>query len=359
MKLCYDNIIYYLQNSGGISKYWYELTNRLITTEDISFIEYDKSCNNFFRNELNIPIGSVKYDKVRILKFARYLPVFNPIEKDCLFHSSYYRVPLDNKVKTIVTIHDFTYEYFFSGLRKQVHSWQKRKAIKRADRIICISKSTKQDLLMFYPDIDPDSIDVVYNGVNKEFSPISFEKEELKKAFGLNADVEYAVFVGSRSFYKNYNIAVEASALAGLGLIIVGGGSFSSAEKDLTERYLKGKYLHIDKAVSTDILNKIYNLSYCLLYPSSYEGFGIPAAEAINAECIPIVLNKSSLPEVVDDAGLLCDAPTAHCFAEKIGLLADNNNKVQILSKCHQQRNRFSWDKCCSETIKSYSRVYL
>ena len=93
-----------------------------------------------------------------------------------VFHSSHYRIAKNPKAYNVTTVHDFTYELFSKGLAQKVHSWQKFKAIRKADVIVSISENTKKDILRFLPDIDPDKIRVIYNGVSDDYRPMSNSK---------------------------------------------------------------------------------------------------------------------------------------------------------------------------------------
>ena len=155
-----DGIVYSLQKTGGISVYFNELFSR---ANDYNFnIKLQLYNNNNF--ELN------KNNSKKIVnKKLRYGERYRRCETSDsirLFHSSYYRLPYSNKVPVVTTVHDFTYERFSSGPRKWVHSWQKFKAIRKSEAIICISQSTRKDLLEFMPDIDESRVYVIYNGVS-------------------------------------------------------------------------------------------------------------------------------------------------------------------------------------------------
>ena len=169
MKIIYDNIIFSSQKTGGISVVWYELLKRIILdTRFLSFfIEYPDSKKNIFRKKLNLHNNKVFLKNGLSLKLRRY---FNPSisSKDkFIFHSSYYRTSNNLNAINITTVHDFTYEYFSTGLKRFVHTYQKNNAIKKSDFIICISKKTKKNLLKLVDGVDEAKIRVIYNGVSE------------------------------------------------------------------------------------------------------------------------------------------------------------------------------------------------
>jgi mannosyltransferase len=205
MKIVYDNIIYALQKAGGISVYWSELSKR-IAKYAVDFYGYD--CDNIFYKNENIVQSQESFLPI---KLARYLSFQKRLPKGTIFHSSYYRIANQKDVANIVTVYDFTYEKYRTGLARYVHSWQKKRAINKSDGIVCISHSTKQDLLQFYPNIKEDKIKVIYLGADENFELLKFPKDELKKVFKELIDKKYVLYVGDRSNYKNFDIAVKTT----------------------------------------------------------------------------------------------------------------------------------------------------
>ncbi|MGL4338752.1 MAG: glycosyltransferase family 4 protein, partial [Turicibacter sp.] len=207
-------------------------------------------------------------------KFSRYNRC-HILQRSGVFHSSYYRLPSHKELKVITTVHDFTYEKFIKGPAQWVHTWQKNRAIRNSDVVICVSHNTAKDLMQYCP-IDPQKIRVIHNGVSDSYHPLG----------GLSSEQQQdVVFVGARSGYKNFKLTVESVAtVANLSLQIVGGGSLTKDEIKHLERYLPNRYCWLGR-LSDEELNKTYNQAYALLYPSSYEGFGIPVIEAMRAGC--------------------------------------------------------------------------
>ena len=353
MKVFFDNIIFSLQKAGGISVYWSEILARL-NEDECDFSIYESQNTNIFSNRLVVKKTDHESFPVKIL---RYLPFTKRLPAKSIFHSSYYRISLQKKVANITTVHDFTYEYFKSGLPRLIHSWQKRFAIKNSDGIICVSENTKNDLVSFYPHLNHSSIKVIYNGVSEDFYLNPKSISLLAKFFPDLVDKKYLLFVGDRSPYKNFNVVVETiKKLKDFFLVVVGGGEFNQKElpllSSLQERVIN--YQGIDK----EKLNILYNQSFCLVYPSSYEGFGIPVLEAMRAGCPVISTVFSSIPEVAGEAGLLIDSVTEDEIIEKIGQLENSTFRKSIITKGFSQSANFSWNKCFDETVSFYQEIY-
>ncbi|RXJ67397.1 glycosyltransferase [Halarcobacter ebronensis] len=347
MRIVYDNIIFSLQKAGGISLYWSELISRLKNL-DITFYGYKNE--NIFASNFNI---EVKEESLLPYKINRYLDFKRKIPKGTIFHSSYYRISNQKDVVNITTVHDFTYEYYRSGLARLIHSWQKGRAIKKSDGIICISQNTKKDLLKFYPNIKEEKIKVIYNGVSDTFCQLNEASQYLKNSYSVLENKKYILYVGDRSGYKNFDIAVEViQKIYNTILVIIGGGELSQIYKER----LGQNYIHYQGINSKD-LNILYNNAFCLLYPSSYEGFGIPIVEAMKAGCPVISTNSSSIPEVIGDAGLMVEKIEVDEFVNAILKLENKSYKKELISKGLKRADKFSWDKCFKETLQFYKEI--
>ncbi len=347
MKIVYDNIIYALQKAGGISVYWSELSKR-IAKYNVDFYGYES--DNIFYKKQNI---NQRQESFLPIKLLRYLNFQKKLSKGALFHSSYYRLVNQEDVVNIVTIYDFTYEKYRSGLARYIHSWQKKRAINKSDGIICISNSTKQDLLNYYPNIEKSKIKVIYLGADDSFNVLEFPKEKLQKSFKELIDKKYILYVGDRVSYKNFDIAVKTiNSIHNCTLVIVGGGALSKYEKES----LQDDYFHY-QGISAKDLNILYNNAFCLLYSSNYEGFGIPIVEAMRAGCPVVSTNISSIPEVAGNAGLLVDKIEVEEFIRTILKLENKDFRDEIISKGLEQAKKFSWNKCFEETLEFYKKV--
>jgi len=316
---------------------------------------YGCQTKNIFENKIE------NYTPIREslipLAVRRYMPFLRLLEGPSIFHSSYYRFSIQRDIANITTVHDFTYEYYVSGLAKFIHSMQKAMSLRSSSGIICVSENTKRDLLKFYPSVDPRIIKVIYNGVSDDFYPErNFPTVVSNKFLDLKFR-GYVLFVGDRSTYKNFDKAVQTlSALNNLQLVIVGGKPLSKNEINLLDP-LNERYFYF-RGVSSLELNYLYNNANCLLYPSSYEGFGIPILEAMKAGCPVVSTNLSSIPEVAGDAALLASATEPAEFVSLISQLDVEAKRADLIKKGFIQAGKFSWDKCFEETYAFYKEVY-
>lgn len=353
-----DNIIFSLQRAGGISAYWFELIQRLAHSCDrLAMFESAAASKNLFRKKLAKKVDIRCETDFLPIAVIRYLPLLARIEAPAVFHSSYYRTSIQKDVANVVTVYDFTYERYRSGARKWSHFLQKKMALNRADGIICISESTKKDLLHFFPELAEKAIQVIHLAVSDEF-------RILNKTIGVDNNIrdiiskKYMVYVGWREDYKNFDVAVEVTrSISECGLLIIGGGALSIPEIKMLNEKLPDRFWHLQN-VGNEILNIYYNHALCLLYPSSYEGFGMPFIEAMKAGCPVVALNTSSVPEVCGQAGILAEKAIADDFLEKIGLLEDSSFREKKIKEGIQNAGRFSWENCHLQTRSFYQKVF-
>jgi len=357
MKLYLDNIIFALQRSGGISVYWSEMLKYILASgSPAHMLEHPAGQHNIQRSMLKLPAQAIVHDTAIPLGVARYLPALPSCPGADIFHSSYYRTSRQRGIKQVVTVYDFTYEFFRTGFKRFVHKHQKRQAILGADGIICISESTRQDLLRLYPTISPERTRVIHLGVSEAYHP-NDGTTTLPDNLQWLSETKYVIFIGDRNDYKNFDLAVQAvGRVANCHLVIIGGGKQTETEHDLLEHCLKSRYRHMP-GVSEYTLNLLYNHAFCLLYPSRYEGFGLPPLEAMRAGCPVVAVKCSSLPEVCGNAALLVDTPDPDLFAMQMSALEQTTFRQEMINRGRARAIKFTWHSTCCKTIDYYREV--
>ena len=360
MKIVFDNIVFGLQKSGGVSTLWYELLKRFFPFEkNIYFLDYKQGNDNLYRKTLNIPERFIlnKGENRNILKYRYSNPKLTNFKAPFIFHSSYYRFCKNRNAINVTIVHDFTYEYYTRGISKIVHSFQKGRAIKNSDGVICISENTKKDLLKFYPNTPLDKIRVIYNGVSSDYFPIDKAKpiglydERFKKL----EDKKNVIFIGHRTKYKNFDVAVKTFAKLDKSYhFVIIGEPLKEEEQELVDEYISSNNYTVFSKLENAKVNVLYNYGFALLYPSSFEGFGIPVIEAMKTGLPVILHSNSSLPEVGGNAGVYVENINENDFYEAVIQLLDDKYRTMVITKGFAQSSKFSWDI----TIEKYTAFY-
>ena len=355
MRIWLDNIIFDLQKSGGISVVWYELLRRMQRSNsfNINYID-NRGCTNPYRHNLEIKedaIGRVD----NFIPISRYLSVRIKNKEPFIFHSSYYRYCNNPHAINITTVHDFTYEYYRKGPAKWLHCWQKYKAVKHSQYVVCISENTKKDLQKFVPNIDESKIRIIYNGVSDDYYVLDKIGNLSTIPFGIK---KYVIFVGNRFGYKNFDFLKKTIAKSEYNLVIVG-SPLTVEEKQDIEKYIPREKYYCTGFLTNKELNTLYNHAAALVYPSSYEGFGIPVVEAQKAGCPVIAYNSSSIPEVIGNTPLLMNELSEMELLNKLSLLTDNNLMKIVREDGLKNSKRFNWDKMFKGYLDLYHEAFL
>jgi glycosyltransferase involved in cell wall biosynthesis len=233
----------------------------------------------------------------------------------------------------------------------------KRKAVERADRIICISEHTRRDLIELF-DVPEEKTASI---------PLSFGLE-LSGNRGTAAAAgrelpPYLLYVGSRDFHKNFEGLLRAYASSAalrneFQLVAFGGPPLSAAEYGLIDR-LDIPRTRVDwRRGNDDVLAELYRGAAAFIYPSLYEGFGIPPLEAMSMDCPVICSNTSSIPEVVGDAAELFDPDNTAAMRSAIeSVVGSEPARALLIERGRRRIKEFSWDRCASATVKIYSSL--
>ena len=343
LPIAFDGIIYSMQGQGGVNVYVNHLLNRLIR---------DGIGVNL---QLYEPVLAQLPDAYSPVTRSRAPARFAERYRDCrlpapaaLFHSSYYRIPAPRTTPTVVTVHDFIYERYVTGPRRWLHSWQKMQAIRQATAVICISESTRQDLLEYVGEIPGQTVQVIHNGVGDEYFPMGLAPADGRP---------YVLFVGMRGGYKNFRAALEAmTVLPDFDLVCVGGGALKREELEIVPDAVKQRVRHAGFVTDAE-LNRLYNQAACLLYPTAYEGFGIPVLEAMRAGC-PVVCGPcKAVLEVGGDALMRLTSIEREEVARAVALTMDAAHRKALVDRGQVRAGGFSWERTYSETLNVYRAV--
>jgi len=368
MKILYDHQVYSLLKYGGITRYFCELMKNLPAeyqfTLSLIFSDnyYLHDNKNIFKIIDLLPNKLFKgkhFIRERLYFLNQIYSKHNILLGNFdLFHPTFY----DNyflkllKKPYIITVHDLN-EFIFKDTYYYKHTSlmpQMEKVIRKANRIISISENTKLDIIKYFS-IDPEKIDVIYHGFNRRVNT-TIGKNKVVDAFG-----KYILFVGQRIQYKNFNFFAEAISKllkreSELKLICVG----TPFTKEENEFLLKLGILNQTYALNVDdgTLNELYTNALVFVYPSLYEGFGMPILEAYANNCPVCLSNSSCFPEIAQNAGVFFDPKNQDSILSAIEKVVYNNDYAKTIIKAGRNRlESFSWEKATKETISSYNKA--
>lgn len=334
--LVFDGIVFSLQQTGGISVLFSELFARLPAGR-FTVLGYLSNAPDAVPRE-----AYVAQQPRRLERYRR--PIIGG--EAAVFHSTYYRLPARSSAAVVTTVYDYVYERFDRSPRRLVHSAQKTAAIRGADRIICISENTRRDLLDREGARFADRTVVVPLAASSAFRPDPTA-----------ARTDEVLFVGGRGAHKNFQNLVRALApLADHSLLVIGGGPFTTAERELLHRCLPHRH-HAAGYLTQEELNAAYARAFCLAYPSRYEGFGIPVLEAMRAGCPVVAVNASSIPEVAGDAALLLDSGDPDEIREALESLRSADARATLVARGLSRGSMFSWDNAARQTVAVYEEL--
>lgn len=382
MKILYDHQIFEHQRIGGVSRYFSEIIKHL--PSDVEFdVSVQYSFNEYLRN-LNIPFTW----KNQLSSYAEFLPktnfkgkkrLFSYLEKAFpdkypdyfdinrkatlqklkqqefdIFHPTffedYYLDHMGNK-PYVLTVHDMIIELYPEFINSPGFVKRKKKLVDNAAHIIAVSENTKRDIINVFG-TQSDKISVIHHA-----SSLTESNEKLPEL-----PEKYILYVGDRRLgYKNFAFfisAVQPLLVEDPSLFVVCTGSKFTEEELNYFRELGIAEQIIIRFVEDKQMYNLYKMAQAFIYPSYYEGFGIPILEAFQARCPVILPDSSCFPEVAADAGIYFDAKSPQELRKAIQKVLDSEEyRAEIIRKGTLRSKNFSWEKSALQTVEVYKQV--
>jgi glycosyltransferase involved in cell wall biosynthesis len=370
LRVIFDPQIFCHQRFGGVSRYVCSMALEMQRMAGITPLIVAPFHFNEYLDQL--PPSLVRGRRVRWLDGRTALAyglsvlpgkIIARAFKPDVVHNTYY-IPIKppTGARGIVTIYDMIHERYPKYFAASPFVTRlKAASVAAADHVICISESTRRDVLATY-DIPEQRVSVTHLGFDPLGSLLTSESSSDFKVRVLGADAPYLLYVGSRVNYKNFRglldaYAASASLRANFFFLCFGGGEFTGAERAaISKAGVEGRVRFL--AGSDAVLAACYANASLFVCPSFYEGFGIPVLEAMSLDCPVACSNLSSLPEVVGDAARLFDPADRDAIRGALESVLGSPSAATALKERGRIRTQlFSWHSCAENTLDIYRRV--
>lgn len=360
-KVVIDGIFFQIANSG-IARVWSSILkewSECYLLDGAVIIDRDKTCPKFdsFKSDSFIYEDMPRYNFSATAKDAFAVEEICQKHQADLFISTYYTMPISTP--SLMMVHDMIPEKF--NFDMSIRGWQeKTMAIHYANGYICVSHNTAKDLGEFYPKIPDSSIMVAHNGINhKLFYPRSQElKDKIRNKYGITKD--YYLFVGSRSQIKGYkNARLFFESLAKIkqkdfSIVCIGG---DSELEDYIQPFTSEIDIHLHR-VDDEELSIFYSDAIALVYPSLYEGFGLPIIESMACGTPVITTREGSIPEASGEAAYCISGRDREEMAQAIINVRKPEIRQDLIGKGLEQAAKFSWKKTANQIYDGIMTIY-
>lgn len=347
-------------NQAGVGTYIFNLVRHLL--------KVDHENQYFLYSPEKSFSQKIILDMYRSLWTQIFLPLAIKKDKIDLFHSPCYFMPvfLSGRLRSIVTVHDMSswiYPEKFNLKHRLVYSTLVPYSLKKADRIIAVSNNTKTDVSRLFK-IKEEKIDVIYEAAEEVFQPIKEENLAMEIGAKYGIDGEYMLFVGTLEPRKNLFRLIRAFASLKKQekiyekLVIAGkpGWLYKDIFNLVKELKLEKEIIFTGHVVRKDLVS-LYNVAKIFVYPSLYEGFGLPVLEAMACGTPVVTSNVSSLPEIAGDSAVLVNPYEIEELAGAMfSLLRNGKLRKKFSEKGLERAKLFSWDKTAIKTLEAYQR---
>ena len=356
MRVAVDEQIFAIQPYGGISRLFAELARQYASSviPDLELLPQDAPIINRYVLDDPLVRDALKAREARNewTALARYFSRIS-VKTNCdVVHNTFYLphgLAPTRGAKRIVTVHDMIPELMPQTRRRLDLLTMKRRYVESADQVICVSEATREDLRKVYGHIKAP-VTVVHHGVDPRFRSGVERIGELP--------TRYVLFVGNRGQYKDADVLFEAFARMNikddLMLVCAGGGTFSRDEQQRLQALgIAKQVMHLE--LNDDAMASAFSNAEIFVFPSRFEGFGLPAIEAMACGTPTILADATSLPEVGSDAAAYFEPGNVAELASTMKELLNNSAlRVELSEKGKTRADEFTWRRTAEQTADVY-----
>lgn len=372
MNLVVDGIIYQLQPYGGISRLFNEILPRMCEIDEsinITLLTHERSKQalpkhseitqralSLMENYFHLG-GSCK--PIGLLGRRITFRLCTGFGKGKIWHSTYYTLPGKWKGMQVVTVHDMVHERFVDLFPERKHDQfreKKRRCIMEADAIICVSEATRRDVQHFYG-INSDYIRVIHHGYSNAFRQLEQWDDSLETLI----NQPFLLYVGTREHYKNFTRLIQTYSIFShrneVALVVVGKPWTPDEEHYLGKLGIQDS-VHLLTDVDDRKLCRLYNKATALVYPSLYEGFGIPLLEAMACGCPVVASRIPSTIEVAGECPIYFEPNNKESLLTALDMVLFEGRDSTRVQVGFSQVKCYSWDKTARQTLDVYHELY-
>lgn len=368
LHLVVDGIIYQSQSTGGISRLFTEILPRMCSLDEA--MQMTLFTMGYLSQQLP------EHQRIRRLLVPDIVPylrpsfLWNPLEERIkqawqslwigrgrgqIWHSTYFTRPSSWKGLQVVTMADMIYERFpnlFSGLGSDQFREQKKHCALSADAVICISEATRQDVQDFYQ-MNSDRLHVVHLACSDFFRPLRDDESESNHP----GERPFLLYVGSRAHYKNFDGLLQAYSRWPMRrdvTLLVVGPPWTPGEAESLRMLGISDHVRLLTDVDDDALCRLYNRAAAFLYPSLYEGFGIPLLEAMACGCPVVASWIATTVEIAGDCPIYFEALDVDSLLCALDQVMDEGRDSSRTRAGLAHAGGYSWDRTAAETLRVY-----
>jgi glycosyltransferase involved in cell wall biosynthesis len=347
----------------GIARYTYNLIDlfaQIRNGNEYTVLVNHNYLDNFVKNKQNFELKLMKSKFISVAEQFELPGVLNELKPD-IFHSPSFVAPLICPCKLVMTIHDMNH-LAFPEYYSKVHQYYYKYVVKpsaiKSEKILTDSEFSKDEIIKFFK-LSADKIVVTHLGIDHSFNDTDHQAKHQEVIQKYKLPEHFILYVGNRKPHKNVERLIEAYSRVNTdGKLAMSGDPDDNLNSLIIKLNLVDKVCFTGNIADSD-LPVVYNLAELFVFPSLYEGFGLPPIEAMACGTPVITSNVSSLPEVVEDAAILVNPYDVSELANAITSVLSNEDTYQkLIEKGLAQAKKFTWEETANKTLAVYQEVF-
>jgi len=351
------------ENLHGIARYTYEIIKYISKQKEFNLyvlVNDEEMFYKIFGEKINVKLIKMKSKFLSLYEQIELPLILNKLGGNFIFHTPSFCSSPFIKIKTLMTIHDLNhlrYPQYYSWMHKYYYDYIVKPSAKKSEIILTVSEFSKKEILEWLS-IDENKVISIYNGVDENFKKINDLEllNKIKQKYDLPE--KFVLYIGNQKPHKNVETLIKSMQHVNEDICLVLNGKLNErCNKIIVEAKLENRIKFIGYVEEID-LPYLYNLASVFVYPSYYEGFGLPPLEAMACGCPTLVSNVTSLPEVVGNEEMTFNPYDERDIGYKINnILSDNDFRRNIINYGLNRAREFSWYNICKQIIDVYKKV--